>query len=178
MYKIIKKYLLCFFFLSFFPISGLAVDKQEMPELLIFHSLSCHECTKIKTQVMPVIQKEFGGQVTFVYLDTGELENYKLFLSLIKKSGSGFEFKVPAFYMKGKFLDNQNQIEVKLRNFIKDALSRPQSAQSLKPVDPIAHFKSFVPASVIIAGLEDGINPCAFTVIVFFISFLALQSLL
>ncbi|MFA5351292.1 MAG: hypothetical protein WC357_08220, partial [Candidatus Omnitrophota bacterium] len=33
----------------------------------------------------------------------------------------------------------------------------------------------FVPLSVIIAGLEDGINPCAFTVIVFFISFLSAQ---
>jgi len=103
MHKLIKKYLLCLFFISLFPISGLAVDKQEMPELLIFHSLSCHECTKIKTQDMPVIQKEFQGQVSFVYLDTGELENYKLFLSLIKKSGSDFEFKVPAFYMRGSF---------------------------------------------------------------------------
>jgi len=175
MYKIIQKYLLCFLFISLFPLSGLAADKQEMPELLIFHSLNCHECVKIKTQVMPAIQKEFQGQVVFVYLDVGEFENYKLFLSLIQKSGSNAEFKVPAFYMKGKFLNNQEQIEAKLRNFIHDALNWPQVAQSLKPADPIAHFKSFIPASVIIAGLEDGINPCAFTVIVFFISFLALQ---
>jgi cytochrome c biogenesis protein CcdA len=39
----------------------------------------------------------------------------------------------------------------------------------------IAHFKTFTPLVIVSAGLIDGINPCAFTVIVFFISFLALQ---
>jgi len=124
---------------------------------------------------MPVIQNEFQGQVAFAYLDVGELENYKLFLSLMQKSGSTIEFKVPFFYMEGRFLNSEGQLEANLRNFIKDALNRPRSAASLMPADPVAYFKSFVPVSVIIAGLEDGVNPCAFTVIVFFISFLALQ---
>jgi len=176
MRKIIQRYIVCFFFIIlFFPAGGLTADKQEMPELFIFHSLNCHECAKVKAQVMPVIQKEFQGQVVFVYLDVGELENYKLFLSLMQKSGSNVEFKVPFFYMQGKFLNGEGQVEANLRNFIKDALNRPLSESSLMPADPIAYFKSFVPASVIIAGLEDGINPCAFTVIVFFISFLAVQ---
>lgn len=176
MRKIIQRYIVCLFFIIlFFPARSLAVDQQKMPELFIFHSLNCHECAKVKAQVMPVIQKEFQGQVVFVYLDVGELENYKLFLSLMQKSGSNIEFKVPFFYMQGKFLNGEGQVEANLRNFIKDALNRPLSGSSLMPADPIAYFKSFVPASVIIAGLEDGINPCAFTVIVFFISFLAVQ---
>ena len=173
--KIIQKYLFFLAFILFFPAGLLASDKQAMPELFIFHSLNCHECIKVKTQVMPVIQEEFAGKVSFVYLDMGELENYKLFLNLMQKSGSKIEFKVPFFYMAGRFLNSEGQVEVNLRNFIKDALSRPFIDLNLMPADPIAHFKSFIPASVIIAGLEDGINPCAFTVIVFFISFLAAQ---
>jgi len=157
------------------PTRGLAVEQPRLPELFIFHSLNCHECAKVKAEVMPVIQKEFQGQVIFVYLDVGELENYKLFLSLMQQSGSTIEFKVPFFYMEGRFLNSEGQVESSLRNFIKDALSRPRLAAPLMPADPVAYFKSFVPASVIIAGLEDGVNPCAFTVIVFFISFLALQ---
>ncbi|MFH0826527.1 MAG: hypothetical protein V1923_01365, partial [Candidatus Omnitrophota bacterium] len=42
-------------------------------------------------------------------------------------------------------------------------------------VDLLAHFRNFTPLAVISAGLIDGVNPCAFTVIVFFISFLTLQ---
>ena len=153
----------------------MALDKQEKPELFIFHSLNCHECLKVKTQIMPAIEKEFQGKATFVYLDVGDMENYKLFLGLKQKSGSNVEFKVPLFYIKGKFLSNDGQVEVNLRNFIKDALNSQRVGSSLVPADPVAYFKSFVPLSVIIAGLEDGINPCAFTVIVFFISFLAAQ---
>ncbi len=39
----------------------------------------------------------------------------------------------------------------------------------------IERFKSFGPFTVAFAGLIDGINPCAFTTIVFFISYLALM---
>jgi len=42
-------------------------------------------------------------------------------------------------------------------------------------VDLAVRFKSFKTVGIIAAGLGDGINPCAFTVIVFFISFLSLQ---
>jgi cytochrome c biogenesis protein CcdA len=157
------------------PARSLAVEQPRPPELFIFYSLNCHECVKVKAEVMPVIQKEFTGRVDFVYLDVGELENYKLFLDLMQKSGSKIEFKVPLFYMSGSFLSGEGQVEINLRNFIKDSLSRPSAGSTLMPADPIAYFKSFVPLSVTVAGLEDGINPCAFTVIVFFISFLALQ---
>jgi len=175
MRKIIRKYLFCFFLAFLLPHSALALDKQEMPKLLIFFSPGCHRCIEVEKQVMPVIEKEFAGKVVFEYLDVEYLENYKLFLGLQQKSGSTVEFKIPVFYMEGRFLNSQGEVEGALRNLIKDVLEKPRPATGLMPADPLAFFKSFVPLSVIIAGLEDGINPCAFTVIVFFISFLALQ---
>jgi cytochrome c biogenesis protein CcdA len=45
----------------------------------------------------------------------------------------------------------------------------------LPGMDLVKHFLSFGIFAIVIAGLIDGINPCAFTVIVFFISFLAFQ---
>jgi cytochrome c biogenesis protein CcdA len=47
--------------------------------------------------------------------------------------------------------------------------------QGLPKVGLVEFFQRFTLLGIIIAGLEDGINPCAFTVIVFFISYLALQ---
>lgn len=37
----------------------------------------------------------------------------------------------------------------------------------------VERFKSFTPFGIAVAGLLDGINPCAFSTIIFFISFLA-----
>jgi cytochrome c biogenesis protein CcdA len=42
-------------------------------------------------------------------------------------------------------------------------------------VNLLERFKSFGPWAVIAAGLIDGFNPCAFTVIVFFVSFLTVM---
>jgi cytochrome c biogenesis protein CcdA len=42
-------------------------------------------------------------------------------------------------------------------------------------IDLVTRFKLFSPLAVFAAGLIDGINPCAFTAIIFFISFLTLQ---
>ena len=179
MRKVMQKYLLCFFLVLLLPVGCVegaeGKNKQEIPKLLIFYALHCHDCIEVKTRIMPEIEKEFAGQILFDYRDVGDLENYKLFLGLKRETGSGIEFKVPIFYLEGRFLNNQGQLGVNLRNLIKDVLKNPRAVLSLNPVDLMTYFKNFAPLSVIIAGLEDGINPCAFTVIVFFISFLALQ---
>jgi len=176
MRKITGKYLFCFFLAFLLPQSSvLALGKQELPKLMIFYSPGCHRCIEVEKQIMPAIEKEFRGKAAFEYLDIGYPENYKLFLGLMQKSGSTVEFHIPIFYMEGRFLNSGGEVKGALRNLIKDALEKPQPSPGLIPEDPFAYFKRFVPLSVIIAGLEDGINPCAFTVIVFFISFLALQ---
>jgi len=175
MFKAVKKYIFWFLLVLLLPVCVAGAQDIQKPRLIIFHSLNCHDCIAVKNQVMPAIEKEFGERIYFEYRDVGDLENYKLFLSLKREVGSAIEFKVPIFYLEGRFLNNQPGLEAKLRKLIEDVLSSPRSGAKLKPVDLIAHFKNFAPASVVIAGLEDGINPCAFTVIVFFISFLALQ---
>ena len=50
-----------------------------------------------------------------------------------------------------------------------------RSPQGQSRVDLVERFKSFKLSAIVSAGLIDGINPCAFAVIIFFISFLALQ---
>jgi len=175
MRKIIQKLFFCLFPALLLTQPALASGKQGLPKLLIFHSPGCHRCIEVEKKVMPVIEKEFQGKVAFEYLDVGYPENYKLFLGLQQQSGSTVEFHIPVFYIEGRFLNSQGEVEWALRSLIKEALGKQQPAAGLIPADPLAFFKSFVPLSVIIAGLEDGINPCAFTVIVFFMSFLAVQ---
>lgn len=148
----------------------------EKPELTIFYSPSCHKCIETKAEIMPGIEKEFQGRLRIEYRDITDIKNYKLLLSLKEKYGSEIENVWPVFYIEGHFLNGSGRIRNGLRALISQSLSqRTGEKEGLPPIDLIAYFKSFEPLAIISAGLTDGINPCAFTVIVFFISFLSLQ---
>ncbi|MDD3346027.1 MAG: hypothetical protein PHO34_06350 [Candidatus Omnitrophica bacterium] len=169
------RYIVLLFFLFLLPPSVFSSEKQTASELVVFHSPNCHECVKIKNEVMPGLEKEFRGRVVFTYLDVDEVENYKLLLDLMRKGGNGDKFEIPVFYMNGESVSGAGSNGAKLHDFIIRSLAKGTARAGLVPVDPVEYFRGFVPLSVTIAGLEDGINPCAFTVIVFFMSFLALQ---
>jgi len=150
---------------------------EENNKLIIFHSPTCRKCIEAKAKIIPDIEKEFAGKVRTEYRDITDIENFKLLLSLKEKYGSTIENIWPVFYFNGHFLNGREKIKKEaLRVFISESLSqKPEGKQGLPSIDLIAYFRTFEPFAVISAGLTDGINPCAFTVIVFFISFLSLQ---
>ncbi len=161
--------------------SFISVYSQTQPEennkLIIFHSPTCRKCIEAKAKIIPDIEKEFAGKVRIEYRDITDIENFKLLLSFKEKYGSTIENILPVFYFQGHFLNGRGQIKKEaLRVLISESLSqKPEGKQGLPSIDLIAYFRTFEPFVVISAGLTDGINPCAFTVIVFFISFLSLQ---
>jgi hypothetical protein len=173
--KTIRNFAIFFLLILLFPAKIFASDKIDLLKLVVFHSPGCHRCIEVKEKLMPGIEEEFKGRIFVEYRDVGEIENYKMLIGLLQKNGSSPKFKVPLFYLGGKFLSAEGQLRDNLRGFILDGLKRNQPTVLTASVDLVKNFKGFVPAAIIIAGLEDGINPCAFTVIVFFISFLALQ---
>ncbi|MDP2928205.1 MAG: hypothetical protein Q8N80_05355 [Candidatus Omnitrophota bacterium] len=171
----IKRYFFIFLLLILLlPAKILADDTSKPAKLIIFHSPGCHQCIQAKQEVMSGIEKEFKDKIIFEYRDVSQLENYKMFLGLLQGNKQGLKFQIPLFYLGGKFLTAEGKLGDNLRNFIAAGIKR-NSVLGLNPVDLVAYFKTFVPAAVVFAGLSDGINPCAFTVIVFFIFFLALQ---
>lgn len=159
----------------FMPALGKA-QPEEVNKLIVFYSPNCHKCIEAKAEIIPAIEKEFIGRIQIEYRDILDMDNYKLLLSLKEKYGSKLENILPVFYFHGHFLNARGNIKNGLRALISGSLShQPKGEESLPSVDLAAYFKTFEPLAVIGAGLTDGINPCAFTVIVFFISFLSLQ---
>lgn len=175
MLKIFRNFLILFLCAGVFTSKVWAADQKSLPKVTIFYSPVCHRCVVVKQNVMPEIEKKFKDQVYFDYSNVDQLENYKRFMSLLQKDGQGLKFQVPIFYFGGKFLTAQEPLKENLSVFIQDGLKRGLAQEEHHSFDLIRHFKSFAPAAIVIAGLQDGINPCAFTVIVFFISFLAVQ---
>ncbi|MDP2044469.1 MAG: hypothetical protein Q8K15_04800, partial [Candidatus Omnitrophota bacterium] len=150
-------------------------DARDLPKLLIFFSPGCHRCQVVKAQIMPGIENEFRSRVSFEYLNLDNLDNYRLMLSLKDKTQPGIEFKTPFFYLNGSFINSEGNIHNKLRIFILEGLKKQNEKRAQAHLSLVEYFKHLAPLAVIIAGLQVGFNPCAFTVIVFFISFLAVQ---
>jgi thiol-disulfide isomerase/thioredoxin len=148
---------------------------QDLPKLVVFHSPSCHRCIQVKQEIIPKIEDEFKDKLVVEYRDIDDIENYKMLIGLEEKYGVKMNNTPPVFYLNGKFLHGDAELKSGLRIFVAGAMGLPLASDNATPVDLVKRFKSFRPLAIVSAGLIDGINPCAFTVIVFFISFLAFQ---
>lgn len=163
--------LLAVFFISFSP----AYPGQK-DEVYFFHSPSCHNCIKIKQEVMPEIENKFADRVEIKYYDTADIANYQLLYGLKQQYDPQLKIDLPVIFLNGRFISG-----LKINNqTLDDFIQRGLLAQRLKPTgfakaDLLSNFRNILPVTVAGAGLIDGVNPCAFTVIVFFMSFLALQ---
>ena len=161
---------------SFLPSPAEAREGKDFVHLLYFYSESCHVCQKVRQEIIPGIEKEFFDRVIIEYLDIADVTNYKLMLYLKDKYKNN-DAGVPAILAGERILVGYQDIKEGLRNSILNAIKEKkfEEINKLTGFDLAKHFLSFGTLAIILAGLLDGINPCAFTVIVFFISFLALQ---
>jgi len=151
-----------------------ASDK-DVPTLFVFHSLSCHKCIQAKNEIIPVIEKEYQGKVIIKYYDIADIRNYSLLIGFRDKYDKAADLTVPVFFMGTKFLKDKSDLKNNLRNFINSSVVLDQADNNSPQADLSSYFKDVKLLAILGAGLTDGINPCAFTVIVFFISYLALQ---
>ena len=172
--------LLILILILLFLFPALASCQTEKPvEILLFLSGHCRPCKTVKDEVIPGIEEKYRGRIKIEELGIDKADDYLRLLGLQDKYDlHPREILAPTFFIDGKFLIGLSQIKRYLEIYIDTALSQrgyiPVSGAE-PSVDLISRFKLIRPLGVITAGLIDGINPCAFTVIIFFISFLALQ---
>ena len=173
-----KTYLTLIFILGLVANYAFAYGQNEpayVRKLIVFFSPTCHKCIEAKNELIPKIEKEFKGLVQIDYRDITNIDNYTLLIGLREKYNKGVEIDLPVFFFEGKFLNGKGEIENNLKSLIAGTLKGPGREENLPAIDLVSRFKNLAVIAIISAGLIDGINPCAFTVIVFFISFLALQ---
>lgn len=151
-------------------------DAVSGHKVIMFYSSSCHECMRVENELLPGLIEEFRGKVAIDYRNIADINNYKLMLELAKEQAVKPGNTMPVFYSNGMFLSKKSLSRRDIRQFILNtadlAIAQPEGRP---PQNLIEYFRKFKPATIAGAGLVDGINPCAFAVIVFFISFLALQ---
>jgi cytochrome c biogenesis protein CcdA len=163
-----------------FPATALSQTQTDKPvEILLFTSTHCHPCQEVENEVIPRLKEKYGGKINIQELDFDKPENYVRLLELQDKyDWHPTRDLTPTLFINGKFLVGSDNINKYSNIYIDSELSKRGyiPVSGAKPsVDLISRFKLIRPLGVIVAGLIDGINPCAFTAIIFFISFLALQ---
>lgn len=155
-------------------------DEKNIAKLLYFFSPSCEHCMRVKANVLPLIEKHYKNSLEIVYKDITDTENYRELFELKHKYTDDEKTIFPVFFINGNFID-QRDIEAKgdkaIFAFIGEAVAK-KAAEKKNAVkaDIVEYFKKIKPLAILGAGLIDGINPCSFTVIVFFLSFLAVQN--
>jgi thiol-disulfide isomerase/thioredoxin len=156
----------------------LAEGQDKAHKILFFAAPGCHKCEKLEISLNAVIGKYFKGEVEVDHKDISKIDNYKLYFSLLSEEEMKTRTTFPALYLQGRFIST-NPDPIALRAEIAKAIGLKTPAEALAPkgkdVDMVSYFKKAGPLVIMGAGFIDGINPCAFTVIIFFMSFLTSQ---
>lgn len=153
--------------------------EETAGKLVYFYTPSCNKCMEVKDAVLPAVEKRFGKSLIVEYRDVGEPENYILLFSLKKDMAADEKSVFPVLYSGGRLLDRRNEDRLTpdgITAFLEEALGRKAPPVKMAAASEIeAYFNKFNVSAIFAAGFIDGLNPCAFTVIVFFISFLFAQ---
>jgi len=121
------------------------------------------------------------------HLDIEDIENYKRLLALEEGREIVGGDDTPAIVVGTYILNGETAARERLLGIIDQLVKTldtdgagsevvPHVDQAdVEHVDLSARFRNFRVPAIIGAGLLDGVNPCAFTAIVFFVSFLAFR---
>ena len=147
----------------------------EAGAVVFFFMPGCQNCTWARKRIERIV----GGNETDIVEKSMALRENRRQREIYDSMYGVSEEKrgiVPALFIGRVALVGKEEIR---KNFSL-SLIREQAAASTKLTgestadgDLFLRFRRFSPVSVALAGLLDGVNPCAFAVLVFFLSYLA-----
>ncbi len=148
-----------------------AAPNQKV-DFAVFVSPTCVHCKHFENEYLPVLQEKYNDSVNFIIYDVSKDGNNLILQQTAEAYGQSPAYPtvvVGDTYMVGY----PHEIKTYAESAIEKAMLLDQETdiQTQTP-DTETAFSQITFWAIIGAGLVDGINPCAFAVIVFFISFL------
>ncbi len=161
-----------------------AFGRSKIP-IVFFSTPGCEECEITRSYLNSL--KEVYPYVEIKEFSLSDTKNREM-LSYFDKAYSvpmNLRNTAPAVFIGKKYFvreDITKKLEEAVKNyddsetpFLEQTLKAASSSESKGKNDIVEAFKKFGVLTVLGAGLIDGYNPCAFTVLIFFISFLLLK---
>lgn len=164
--------LFCLF--SFALPSAVQAADTEKVEFACFVSPSCVHCNKLKREYWDDLREQYKDRVNFVLYDISQPGNDVIFSDTADAYGIKHKGYPAVAVGETYLLGYPNQIRTMAPAAIEKALQNHEKTNIVfhRKNDTEGVFKQITFWAIIGSGLVDGINPCAFAVIVFFISFL------
>lgn len=165
-----------------------AASAFAMVEIDYFYEAGCPECEKIKDRILPELRERFAGMYLLRMHDISVMSNAVRMLAYrgkLRVSGNEPVWMVVDY---GKVLNGYASIERGLFDAVSIGISgrmdpqwtppRPIPVDWNRPAGTAADsMRGFLPAAIVIAGLADGVNPCAIGTLVFFVSVLSVSGM-
>lgn len=155
----------------------------------LFGQAGCEACDTVRWEVLPAVHQTWGGRVIVIDRDIFETTNF-LALSAYQDRFGVVERRrddpVSVVVDGSRYLGGVDEIRRELMGVVQARLAEGASAEAA--ASPAAseaaagaatsrmrrRFAAFSTAGVALAGLLDGVNPCAFATVVFLASLLAM----
>ncbi|WP_424245989.1 thiol-disulfide isomerase/thioredoxin [Elusimicrobium posterum] len=159
-------------FVSVLLLSPVAVFAQEKVKVVFFTAPWCSHCNHMKQEFLPAFKKEFSKKVDIIEIDTTDAQGSIIFKNTADAYGK--DYGVPAMVVGDTYLQGfPPLIGTRCVQAVEQAVQNNEVTKLYQEtVDSKKVFNELTLAIVIAGGLIDSFNPCAFAVIVFFISFL------
>jgi cytochrome c biogenesis protein CcdA len=133
-----------------------------------YASPGCRSCQRLLRRTIPRVERRTGIAITVREHNILDAERYAAYLEILRETGQE-ERAYPALVVGRTVLQGETAIEQQLEDLL---LERPAAVVSEPPLTGGAVSRlALIP--ILAAGLLDGVNPCAFTTLVFLISALA-----
>lgn len=154
----------------------------DLPRIEFFHEPGCDLCQRVESEILTQLEAGSGGLYRLEALDTGVESNY-LRLAWYQEhigidpaatvvlvvNGTAVFQDWPA--IRDQFLPFVGQLAAEAAAESSEAADFP--VQALTREEAAARGRRFTVLGVAAAGLADGVNPCALSTLVFFISMLS-----
>jgi cytochrome c biogenesis protein CcdA len=141
---------------------------QERLPVDFYASPGCRSCQRLLRRTIPRIERRAGIPITVREHNIFDAQQYAAYLEILREAGQE-ESAYPALVVGRTVLQGETAIEQQLEDLL-TGRSPPAVSDSAVTQAPASRL-ALIP--ILAAGLLDGINPCAFTTLVFLISALA-----
>ncbi|OHD23253.1 MAG: hypothetical protein A2Y38_24255 [Spirochaetes bacterium GWB1_59_5] len=144
-----------------------------------YGEIGCAHCDTFAAKDLPAAEQASGVTVELVLVDILSAEGYRQCEERL--AGLGYSFRVfPVLVIGESVYQGNSAIEVnlvpELQYYAEHGAFRPrQEAVPVSASQAPAAAMRWAALPIFMAGLVDGINPCAFTTLLFFMSYLALR---
>ena len=168
------------------PVAG-PVKASACPVIVdYFFEEGCPDCERVRQEVLPELKTRFGGACVVVEHDIGIQSNVLMLVAYQEQLKIDEDAPVCMVVDYKYVFNGLAAIERGLADQVERCIKEPKGP-GWSPPQPIVvpndtnaavadeRMQRFTLSAVITAGLLDGINPCAFSTLVFFMSLLAVS---